>query len=147
MPNYLAGFPSGSHGKESACNVGNMGSIPGLERFPGEVLATHSSILAWRIPIDRGAWWTMRSQQVRHDWATKWSDVKYLTKNLTKNFIMCLLMVDKIINITLLLPVLNLSIFLTFANLMSKCYYFKISIFMNIREVDTFHVVIGIYYF
>ena len=29
-------FPCGSAGKESACNVGNMGSIPGLERSPGE---------------------------------------------------------------------------------------------------------------
>ena len=30
------GFPCGSAGKESACNVGNLGSIPGLERSPGE---------------------------------------------------------------------------------------------------------------
>ena len=30
------GFPSGSDGKESACNVGNLGSIPGLGRSPGE---------------------------------------------------------------------------------------------------------------
>ena len=29
-------FPGGSDGKESACNVGNLGSIPGLGRFPGE---------------------------------------------------------------------------------------------------------------
>ena len=29
------GFPSGSHGKESACNAGNMGSIPWLGRSPG----------------------------------------------------------------------------------------------------------------
>ena len=29
------GFPGGSDGKESACNVGNMGSIPGLGRSPG----------------------------------------------------------------------------------------------------------------
>ena len=28
-------FPDGSDGKESACNVGNLGSIPGLGRFPG----------------------------------------------------------------------------------------------------------------
>ena len=32
---YL-GFPCGSAGKESACNVGDLGSIPGLERSPGE---------------------------------------------------------------------------------------------------------------
>jgi len=30
------GFPCGSAGKESACNVGDRGSIPGLERSPGE---------------------------------------------------------------------------------------------------------------
>ena len=29
------GFPDGSDSKESACNVGDMGSIPGLGRFPG----------------------------------------------------------------------------------------------------------------
>ena len=30
------GFPGGSDGKESACNVGDPGSTPGLERSPGE---------------------------------------------------------------------------------------------------------------
>ena len=30
------GFPCGSAGKESACNLGDLGSIPGLERFPEE---------------------------------------------------------------------------------------------------------------
>ena len=29
-------FPCGSAGKESACNVGDLGSIPGLGRSPGE---------------------------------------------------------------------------------------------------------------
>ena len=50
------GFPGGSDGKESACNAGDLGSIPGSGRSPGEGMATHS-----RIPlpnsIDRGAWW------------------------------------------------------------------------------------------
>ena len=31
-----AGFPCGSAGKESACNVGDLDLIPGLERSPGE---------------------------------------------------------------------------------------------------------------
>ena len=43
-------FPGGLYGKESACNAGDPGLIPGLGRFPGEGNATHSSILAWRIP-------------------------------------------------------------------------------------------------
>ena len=32
----IMGFPGGSAGKESACNVGDLGSIPGLGRSPGE---------------------------------------------------------------------------------------------------------------
>ena len=32
----ILGFPCGSVGKESACNVGDLGSIPGLGRSPGE---------------------------------------------------------------------------------------------------------------
>ena len=31
----LLGFPGGSDSKESTCNAGNLGSIPGLGRFPG----------------------------------------------------------------------------------------------------------------
>ena len=33
---YIVGFPCGSAGKESSCNVGDLGSIPGLRRSPGE---------------------------------------------------------------------------------------------------------------
>ena len=44
------GFPCGSAGKESACSVGDLGSISDLGRSPGEKgKATHSNILAWRI--------------------------------------------------------------------------------------------------
>ena len=50
------GFPGSSAGKESACDAGDLGLIPGSGRSPGEV-ATHSSILAKRIPMDRGTWW------------------------------------------------------------------------------------------
>ena len=35
----------------------DMGSIPGLKRPLEEGMATHSSILAWRTSMDRGAWW------------------------------------------------------------------------------------------
>ena len=43
-------FPGNSEGKESAYNVGDPGSILGLGKSPGEKMATHSSILSWRIP-------------------------------------------------------------------------------------------------
>ena len=44
------GFPGGAEVKASASNVGDLGLIPGSARSPGEEMATHSSILAWRIP-------------------------------------------------------------------------------------------------
>ena len=108
----FSGLPDGSVGKESTCNAGDPGLIPGSGRSTGEGIgyplpyswasrmaqlvknlpvmwetwvlslgwedplekgkATHSSILAWRIP------WTIQSmglQRARHDWATftfKW---------------------------------------------------------------------------
>ena len=45
----FSGFPGGSDGKESACNAGDLGLIPGLEDSLEKGKATHSSILAWRI--------------------------------------------------------------------------------------------------
>ena len=44
------GFHCRSVGKESACNAGDPGSIPGLGRSLEKEMATYSSILAWRIP-------------------------------------------------------------------------------------------------
>ena len=70
------GFTGGSNGKESACNSGDLGSIPGLARSPREERYleknTLSSILAWRIPWteEPGRIQFMGSQRVRHDWAT-----------------------------------------------------------------------------
>ena len=48
------GFHGSSDGKESTCNAGNLGSISGLRRSPGEGKGDHSSVLAWRIPRYRG---------------------------------------------------------------------------------------------
>ena len=44
------GFPDSSADKESACNAGDLGLIPGWEDPLEKGKATHSSILAWRIP-------------------------------------------------------------------------------------------------
>ena len=56
--NNITALPwgSGSNGKESTCSMGDLALIPGLGRSPGGGHATYSSILAWRIPMDRGAW-------------------------------------------------------------------------------------------
>ena len=49
--NHL-GFPRGSGGKGSTCQAGDLGSIPGMGRWEKR-MATHSNILAWRIPWDQ----------------------------------------------------------------------------------------------
>ena len=49
----------GSDGKESACNAGHPGSIPGSGRCPGEGNGKPSSSLAWRIP------WTKEPGRLR----------------------------------------------------------------------------------
>ena len=49
-------FPPGSQGKESSCNAGHLGSIPGLGRSMEKGMATDSSIHAWIISTDRGPW-------------------------------------------------------------------------------------------
>ena len=63
------GFPFGSDGKESACNPGDLGSIPGSGRSPREGMATHSSIPAWRIPWteEPGGLQSMGLQRVGHN--------------------------------------------------------------------------------
>ena len=43
-------LPGSSDGEESACNTGDLDSIPGLGRSPGEGNSNHSSIPAWEIP-------------------------------------------------------------------------------------------------
>ena len=103
----LLGFPHSSVGKESACNAGHLGSIPGLGRSPGEGIgyplqyswaslvaqmvknlpamqdtwvqflgwedpleegmATHSSILAWRIP------WTKEPGRLQSIGSQSWT--------------------------------------------------------------------------
>ena len=50
-------FPGGSDGKASACNVGELGSIPGLGRSPGEGNGNPLQCSCLENPRDRGAWW------------------------------------------------------------------------------------------
>ena len=49
-------FPGGSDGKESACNAGDPGVIPGLGRSPGEGNGNPLQCSCLENPIDRGAW-------------------------------------------------------------------------------------------
>ena len=63
------GFLGGSDGKESTCNVGDLGVILGWEDPLEEGVATHSSVLAWRIPGtgEPDGLLSRESHRVRHD--------------------------------------------------------------------------------
>ena len=51
------GFSSGSEGKQSACNAEDPGSIPGLERSPGERNGNPLQYSCLENSMDRGTWW------------------------------------------------------------------------------------------
>ena len=66
-------FPGGSDGKASVYNAGHLGSIPGLERFPGEGNGNPLQYSCLENPMDGGDWCRllpMGLQRVGHDWAT-----------------------------------------------------------------------------
>ena len=50
-------FPGCSDGKEPACNVEDLGSIPGLGRSPGEGNGYPLQYSYLENSMDRGAWW------------------------------------------------------------------------------------------
>ena len=66
---WLKGFPCGSDSKASAYNVGDRVQSVSQEVPLEEEIATHSSILAWKIPWteEPGRLRSMGSQRVRHD--------------------------------------------------------------------------------
>ena len=53
------GFPGGSDGEEPACNAGDLGSIPGSERSPGEGNGNPLQYSCLENPRDRGTWQTI----------------------------------------------------------------------------------------
>ena len=71
------GFPGSSVGKEFFCSAGDtgdMGSIPGWERSPGEVNGSPLHYSCLENPMDRGAWWA-----TVHGVSKSWTRLKELT--------------------------------------------------------------------
>ena len=66
----LLGFPGGSDGKESACNAGDLGSIPGMGRSPGEWDGYPLQYSCLENSTDRGVW-----QAIVHGVAKSWTQL------------------------------------------------------------------------
>ena len=66
---FCKGFPGSSRGKKSACSAGNLGSIPGLGRSPGEENGNPLQYSCLENSMDKGAWQAIAhgSQRVRHE--------------------------------------------------------------------------------
>ena len=58
------GFTGSSDGKEYTSIEGALGVITGWEDHLEEGMATQSMILAWRIPMNRGGWWSCKMLDV-----------------------------------------------------------------------------------
>ena len=75
-PALCYGLPLGLSGKDFfACSsgaAGDLGLIPGLGRSPGGGHGKHSNVLAWRIPMDRGAWWATVDRVAKSQRWLKW---------------------------------------------------------------------------
>ena len=54
----IESFPGGSDSKESACNVEDLGLIPGLGRYPGERNGNPLQCSCLENSMERGAWWS-----------------------------------------------------------------------------------------
>ena len=76
---YL-GFPGGSEDKASACNAGDLGSIPGLGRSPGEGNGNPLQYSCLENPMDGGAWWAT-VHGVTKSW-TRLSDFTFQARHL-----------------------------------------------------------------
>ena len=73
------GFPGGSDGKESACNVETLDSIPESERSPGEGNGNPLQYSCLENSMDKGpcGLQSIESQRVRHDWVTNTFTFRY----------------------------------------------------------------------
>ena len=58
---HFTSFPRGSDDKESACNAGDLGLIPGLGWYPGERTSYPLQYSCLENPMDRGAWQAIQS--------------------------------------------------------------------------------------
>ena len=75
------GFPGGSDGKEAACNVGDLGSIPRLGETPGGGHGNPLQCTCLENSMDRGAGWaTVHGITTELDTTERLSTVQYLLK-------------------------------------------------------------------
>ena len=78
----MTGFFGSTDGKESACNAGDPGSIPGSGRCPGDGNGNTLQYSCLENSVDRGAWWATVHGVTESD----------MTEQLSFHFISCLLM-------------------------------------------------------
>ena len=65
-PKSFKSFPGGSDSKESDCNAGDLGSFPGLERYPAEGNGNPLQYSCLENSMDRGAWQATVHEAAKH---------------------------------------------------------------------------------
>ena len=70
LPEIVKGFPGSSDSKESVCNAGDLGWIPGLGKSPGEGDGYPFQYSCLENSMDRGAWWA-----IVHEVMKSWTEL------------------------------------------------------------------------
>ena len=78
--NEISGFPCGSAGKESTCNAGDLGSIPGLGRSPGEGKGYPLQYSGLENSVDE----SMGLKTVGHNWET-FTSLHFTSNEISRN--------------------------------------------------------------
>ena len=134
-------FPHSLVGKESACNAGNPGLIPGLGRSPGEGNGSPLQYSCLENPMGRGAWWAMvhGDTRVGHDLATKPP-----TTTTTKTFLLGLIKAWKDFTFNVMTDVIRFKLLFCYllsylVHLFFSFFYFSTSFWL--REFLWFHFI------
>ena len=90
LPILNVGFPGGSDGKESACHMGDLGSVPGLGRSPGGGHGNPLQYSRLENPMDRGAW-----RAAVHGVAQSWAAVTKQQQQLAQWTVICSIALGK----------------------------------------------------
>ena len=125
FPFILWGFPGSSDGKVSACNVGNLGSIPGSGRSPGEGNGNPLQYPCLENPVDGGTWQaTVHRVAKSRTRLSNFTFTFHFQRHIFEYYLFCILFLELITMLDLLiLSSIFLNFFFIFFTSLMLCFW------------------------